>query len=99
MSNEPAYIKIRKQRRREWLTKFLLEAFVTDETELESVNTISEFVNEGRHEATEVQSLCEYLELGEWFVDEMEACDFDVDDFLVEYEAAIKERIREMSDE
>lgn len=96
---EPAYIKIRKQRRREWLTKFLLEAFVTDETELESVNTISEFVNEGRHDATEAQSLCEYLELGEWFVDEMEACDFDVDDFLVEYEAAIKERIREMSDE
>ena len=32
-------------------------------------------------------------------MDEMEACDFDVDDFLVEYEAAIKERIREMSDE
>lgn len=96
---EPAYIKIRKQRRREWLTKFLLEAFVTDETELESVDTIRSFIGEGRHDATETQALCEYLELGEWFVDEMEACDFDVDDFLVEYEAAIKERIRGMSDE
>ena len=96
---EPAYIKIRKQRRREWLTKFLLEAFVTDETELESVDTIRSFISEGRHDATETQALCEYLELGEWFMDEMESCDFDVDDFLVDYEAAIEERIREMSDE
>ena len=96
---EPAYIKIRKQRRREWLTKFLLEAFVTDETELESVDTIRSFISEGRHDATETQALCEYLELGEWFMDEMESCDFDVDDFLVDYEAAIEERIREMSAE
>ena len=69
---------------------------ISDEFDSEAYGTLANNMAYG--EAEVVSKLC-YLALGQWFEDEVEAIDFNLDDVMVELDAITKERDRETSDE
>lgn len=92
-----------KRETREALTDFLREQVFKDKT-LDDLSSIAGFIATQGEDF--IVSFCEWLELGEWFIEELDACDFDVDEFLSdlrhewekEAEEAANERYEQLRD-
>lgn len=69
---------------------------ISDEFDSEAYGTL---VNNMTYGEGKVAEFADYFGLGQWFEDEVEAIDFNLDDVMVELDAITKERDREASDE
>lgn len=95
MKEVPAYLKVRYERRREALTKFLREMVIPNDFSSEDVSTVENQCSEG----DAIGAFCEWFELGDWFYAEMETLEFSVDDFLCNLRSDLEQEEREATEE
>ncbi len=95
MKEAPAYLKVRYERRREALTKFLREMVIPDDFSSEDVGILENQCSEGDAK----NAFCEWFDLGSWFYDEMETLEFNVDDFLCNLRIDIEQEEREATED
>jgi hypothetical protein len=72
-------MKDEKQRTRERLTAFLRDEVFKDK-DLDDLSSLAGFIASKGNDF--IVSFCEWLELGEWFIEELDDCEFNVDEFL-----------------
>jgi len=88
---------------RKHLSEFIREEVFKDKT-LDDLSELAGYIASQGNDF--IVSFCEWLELGEWFIEELDDCDFDVDEFLgslrrdweTEAEEDAKERFEQMRD-
>jgi len=80
------------------LAKFIKNKVLTNDSNLfDRIISIREYI-EARNEDKN-GAFCDYFELGNWFYEAMQACDFDAGDFLDEVEQELEIEYREASKE
>lgn len=79
---------------RKELAKFIKNKVLVNESNMfDRIISVREYIearNEDRNGA-----FCDYFELGNWFYEAMQACDFDASDFLDEFEQELELEYRE----
>ena len=81
-----------KRQTRERLSKFLRDEVFKDKT-LDDLSSLAGFIAAQGNDF--IVSFCEWLELGDWFIEELDDCEFNVDEFLSNLRHDWEEEARE----
>lgn len=83
----------RKKQIREAIIDFILDYVIGDEIDYTQLNDLKFFVINEFEEFDGINNaFCEYYQLGEWFKEMMDECEFDVEEFYQYFEKEIERR-------
>ena len=84
----PHYRKAKKDAKRKFWTEFLLNVVLDDSFDQLELEELTMYCYDAVEFDDPLEALVDYF--GDWLYDELSACDFDVDEFLIDIEDYIK---------
>ncbi len=96
--SKPAYLEIQQKQTKQKLTRFLSDVVVPEGFGYQDLREIESFIDSELaicNYADDIEALCAYFELGDWFTETMQECEFNVAEFIDELRAELKRRAKE----
>lgn len=79
MSDVPAYRQAERKNRASALKNFISTYVIPEDFEIDDLDVLEKHLDESE---SRIEAFCEWFELGNWFIDEMNEDEFDIDDLI-----------------
>ena len=80
MSDTPAYRQVERKNRALALRDFITTCVIPEDFEMDDLDVLEKHLDESD---SKVEAFCEWFELGNWFIDEMNENEFDIDELII----------------